>query len=146
MCAGTMPSRGGQRAHRCLTQWHRARSGRIEHTEQFVRSRAVGSLVRAAWAWPSSGSCWRQANKVLCMPRYPDIEPYETGLLDAGDGNLVYWEICGNPDGVPALIVHGGPGSGCTTGNRSSFDLVRPGESGGRYVFELLFSLPVCSA
>jgi proline iminopeptidase len=58
----------------------------------------------------------------LRVPRYPDIEPYETGLLDTGDGNLVYWETCGNPDGVPALIVHGGPGSGCTTGNRRSFD------------------------
>ena len=56
------------------------------------------------------------------MPRYPDIEPYQTGLLDTGDGNLVYWETCGNPDGVPALIVHGGPGSGCTTGSRRSFD------------------------
>ncbi len=56
------------------------------------------------------------------MPRYPDIEPYETGLLDTGDGNLVYWESSGNPEGVPALIVHGGPGSGCTTGNRRSFD------------------------
>ena len=43
------------------------------------------------------------------MP-YPPIEPYETGLLDTGDGNLVYWETCGNPDGVPALVVHGGPG------------------------------------
>ncbi len=56
------------------------------------------------------------------MPRYPDIEPYETGLLDTGDGNLVYWEACGNPDGVPALIVHGGPGSGCAAGTRRSFD------------------------
>lgn len=55
------------------------------------------------------------------MP-YPPIEPYETGMLDSGDGNLIYWETCGNPDGVPALIVHGGPGSGCTTGMRSSFD------------------------
>jgi proline iminopeptidase len=56
------------------------------------------------------------------MPSYPEIEPYGSGLLDTGDGNLVYWETCGNPDGVPALIVHGGPGSGCTTGNRRSFD------------------------
>ena len=56
------------------------------------------------------------------MSRYPEIEPYETGLLDTGDGNLVYWETCGNRDGVPALIVHGGPGSGCTAGNRRSFD------------------------
>src|SRR5690242_14908488 len=56
------------------------------------------------------------------MPRYPDAEPYETGLLDTGDGNLVYWEACGNPDGIPALIVHGGPGSGCSLGQRRSFD------------------------
>jgi proline iminopeptidase len=53
---------------------------------------------------------------------FPPIEPYETGVLDTGDGNLVYWEACGNPDGVPALIVHGGPGSGCTTSARSSLD------------------------
>jgi len=56
------------------------------------------------------------------MPSYPDIEPYQTGLLDTGDGNLVYWEACGNPDGVPALIVHGGPGSGCGTWHRRLFD------------------------
>jgi proline iminopeptidase len=56
------------------------------------------------------------------VPRYPDTEPYETGLLDTGDGNLVYWETCGNPGGVPALIVHGGPGSGRMAGNRRSFD------------------------
>ena len=52
----------------------------------------------------------------------PPIEPYETGMLDAGDGNLIYWEVCGNPDGVPALIVHGGPGSGCTTAVRAAFN------------------------
>jgi proline iminopeptidase len=56
---------------------------------------------------------------------YPPIEPYETGMLDTGDGNLVYWETCGNPDGVPVLIVHGGPGSGCTTSVRSSLDPAR---------------------
>jgi proline iminopeptidase len=56
------------------------------------------------------------------MPSYPDIEPYETGLLDTGDGNLVYWETCGNPEGVPALIVHGGPGSGCSVRSRRTLD------------------------
>jgi proline iminopeptidase len=56
------------------------------------------------------------------MPRYPAIEPYASGLLDTGDGNLVYWETCGSPDGLPALIVHGGPGGWCTPGNRSTFD------------------------
>jgi proline iminopeptidase len=56
------------------------------------------------------------------MPAYPDIEPYQTGMLDTGDGNLLYWETCGNPDGVPALIVHGGPGSGCSDRSRSTLD------------------------
>ncbi|NUK65425.1 prolyl aminopeptidase [Streptomyces lunaelactis] len=54
--------------------------------------------------------------------RYPPIEPYEQGMLDVGDGNLVYWEVCGNPRGKPALVVHGGPGSGCTDGVRRYFD------------------------
>lgn len=53
---------------------------------------------------------------------YPPIEPYDKGMLDVGDGNLVYWETCGNPDGKPALVVHGGPGSGCSTRMRRGFD------------------------
>ncbi len=57
------------------------------------------------------------------MPElYPEIEPYEHGLLDAGGGQLVYWETCGNPAGKPALVVHGGPGSGCTPRLRRYFD------------------------
>jgi proline iminopeptidase len=54
--------------------------------------------------------------------RYPEIEPYEHGMLDVGDGNLVYWETCGNPDGKPAVVVHGGPGTGCGPGLRRFFD------------------------
>ncbi len=57
--------------------------------------------------------------------RYPPIEPYDQGLLDVGDGNLVYWETSGNPDGKPALVVHGGPGSGSRPGPRRSFDPAR---------------------
>jgi proline iminopeptidase len=53
---------------------------------------------------------------------YPLIEPYEHGMLDVGDGNLVYWEACGSPGGKPALVVHGGPGSGCTLRQRQRFD------------------------
>ena len=54
--------------------------------------------------------------------RYPQVEPYDHGLLDVGDANLVYWEACGNPEGKPALVLHGGPGSGCTPGWRRYFD------------------------
>jgi proline iminopeptidase len=52
---------------------------------------------------------------------YPEIEPYAHGLLQVSDGDLVYWETCGNPDGKPALVLHGGPGSGCTAWHRRLF-------------------------
>ncbi|WP_202918940.1 prolyl aminopeptidase [Saccharothrix deserti] len=53
---------------------------------------------------------------------YPEIEPYDHGMLDVGDGHHVYWEVCGNPDGKPAVVLHGGPGSGCTARARRYFD------------------------
>ncbi|HSS62289.1 MAG TPA: prolyl aminopeptidase [Candidatus Limnocylindrales bacterium] len=53
---------------------------------------------------------------------YPEIEPYASGWLDTGDGNLIYWETCGNPRGRPALVLHGGPGSGCAPWFRRLFD------------------------
>lgn len=54
--------------------------------------------------------------------RFPEIEPYESGMLDTGDGHQVYWECCGNPNGKPALYLHGGPGSGFSPGQRRFFD------------------------
>ena len=56
------------------------------------------------------------------LDRFPAIEPYDTGMLDVGDGHCLYWECCGNPDGKPAIYLHGGPGSGCTSGQRRWFD------------------------
>jgi proline iminopeptidase len=53
---------------------------------------------------------------------YPPIEPYDHGMLDVGDGNLVYWETCGTPGGKPAVMVHGGPGQGCSPNMRRIFD------------------------
>jgi proline iminopeptidase len=53
---------------------------------------------------------------------YPKIDPYAHGMLDTGDGNHVYWETCGNSRGKPALVIHGGPGSGCTPWHRRLFD------------------------
>ncbi|MCX5264756.1 prolyl aminopeptidase [Streptomyces sp. NBC_00199] len=53
---------------------------------------------------------------------YPPIEPYEHGTLAVGDGNHVYWETCGNPAGKPALVLHGGPGSGAGPFWRRLFD------------------------
>ncbi|BDV29505.1 prolyl aminopeptidase [Microbacterium terricola] len=53
---------------------------------------------------------------------YPEIEPYETGELLAGDGNRLYWEQSGNPDGKPVVFLHGGPGSGTSPWQRRFFD------------------------
>ncbi|RGC67734.1 Proline iminopeptidase [Micromonospora sp. MW-13] len=52
-------------------------------------------------------------------------EAYEHGMLDVGDGNLVHWEVSGNPGGTPALVVHGGPGAGSGAGVRRLFDPAR---------------------
>jgi proline iminopeptidase len=56
---------------------------------------------------------------------YPPIEPHEHGLLDVGDGHEVYWELCGSPQGRPAVFLHGGPGAGCNADHRRLFDAER---------------------
>ncbi len=56
---------------------------------------------------------------------HPPIEPYAIGALETGDGHSLYWEACGNPEGKPALFLHGGPGGGCSTDNRRLFDPAR---------------------
>lgn len=53
---------------------------------------------------------------------FPEPQVYQHGLLDVGDGNRIYWEARGNPDGRPALVVHGGPGSGKPRGSHKGFD------------------------
>ncbi|MFF0149576.1 prolyl aminopeptidase [Amycolatopsis sulphurea] len=53
---------------------------------------------------------------------YPEIEPYDHGMLPVGDGNALYWEECGNPDGKPVVFLHGGPGGGTLPRHRRLFD------------------------
>lgn len=56
---------------------------------------------------------------------YPEIEPYETGTLDAGDGHTLYWERVGTPGTKPAVMLHGGPGAGCNPNHRRQWDPAR---------------------
>ncbi len=56
---------------------------------------------------------------------YPSITPRESGHLDVGSGHSIYWETCGNPQGKPALFLHGGPGGGCFADHRRLFDPAR---------------------
>ena len=53
---------------------------------------------------------------------YPPAEPYRHGLLAVGDGHRLYYEECGSPEGLPAVYLHGGPGSGCGPLHRRLFD------------------------
>src|SRR5690606_34348889 len=53
---------------------------------------------------------------------YPAIEPYRTGRLRVSDLHEIYFEECGNPQGKPAIFVHGGPGAGCDAKARRFFD------------------------
>jgi proline iminopeptidase len=56
---------------------------------------------------------------------YPPIEPYESGMLDVGDGHSLYWERCGTPGAKPVVFLHGGPGAGCSPDHRRQFDPAR---------------------
>ncbi|RYC17802.1 prolyl aminopeptidase [Ciceribacter ferrooxidans] len=53
---------------------------------------------------------------------YPEIEPFETGFLDVGDGHSVYWERVGTKGAKPAVFLHGGPGGAISPTQRRLFD------------------------
>ncbi len=53
---------------------------------------------------------------------YPEIEPYDSGLLHLDDVHEMYWEECGNPHGTPVVFLHGGPGAGSAPAHRRFFD------------------------
>ena len=54
--------------------------------------------------------------------RHDPFAPLTTQMLPVGDGHEIYVETVGNPDGVPAVYLHGGPGSGCQPDHRKLFD------------------------
>lgn len=53
---------------------------------------------------------------------FPPIEPHRTGMLEVDDLHTLYWEECGNPDGIPVVYVHGGPGGGSSPEKRQWYD------------------------
>lgn len=59
------------------------------------------------------------------MPRdaiFPPVEPFQTGTLKVDSVHQLYWEQCGNPEGVPVVFLHGGPGAGASPVHRRFFD------------------------
>ena len=59
------------------------------------------------------------------MGGWAAVEPHDAGMLDVGDGHQIYWEVSGAPSGKPAVLLHGGPGSGFAPGWRRWFDPAR---------------------
>ena len=53
---------------------------------------------------------------------YPELDVYDSGMLGVDARHQVYYEQCGNPDGKPVVILHGGPGAGCSAKMRRFHD------------------------
>lgn len=56
------------------------------------------------------------------LPLFPDIKPYREQTLVVGAPHVLHMEESGNPDGIPVLFLHGGPGAGCNPRGRCFFD------------------------
>jgi proline iminopeptidase len=85
--------------------------------------KAVGKTVGGGGVNPAPEVLRRTWGKDAAVARrFPQIESYEDGMLEVGDGNRVYWEVCGDPHGRPAVVLHGGPGAGMAPGLRGFFD------------------------
>lgn len=69
----------------------------------------------------------QNAESQIGAPRmlYPVIQPYNYRMMAVPgrvEDHVIYVEECGNPDGIPVVILHGGPGGGCSPGMRRFFD------------------------
>jgi proline iminopeptidase len=53
---------------------------------------------------------------------YPPIDPFDQRMMDMPGGHSIYVEQCGRPDGIPVIVLHGGPGGGCSPAMRRYFD------------------------
>lgn len=53
---------------------------------------------------------------------YPPIDPFDQRVIVMADGHRIYVEQCGNPNGIPVVVLHGGPGGGCSPAMRRYFD------------------------
>ncbi len=65
---------------------------------------------------------YRSGQKRAAEYLYPPVDPFDQRLLDVGDGHRLYVEQCGRPDGQPVMVLHGGPGGGCSPSMRRYFD------------------------
>lgn len=110
------------------TLWYCPDAMLLRHGFLFTALRPMHSVRMAAdlrhVSPPASDTAGQAVKPAAVYPTdlYPPIEPFDTGMLTVGSGHSLYYEQCGNPDGVPAVFLHGGPGAGCDERSRRFFD------------------------
>jgi len=67
-------------------------------------------------------SAYDHIRRTPLLDLFPSITPFSTGFLEVDDGHELYWEQSGNPDGIPIVLLHGGPGAGTSPVHRRLFD------------------------
>jgi len=67
-------------------------------------------------------SCSNKAEPANATELWPEIEPFKSGYLKVSEIHEIYYEMCGNPEGIPVFVIHGGPGTGCVPYYRRFFD------------------------
>eukprot|EP00250_Pteridium_aquilinum_P006395 c16334_g1_i1 orf=45-1043(+) len=115
-----------------VASFHRAHRSALCRIQ---RSSCAGGLGRSKlgliyWRMDSSlrqeesisADCNEAEESSLRKELYPPVEPYTTGNLKVSEIHTLYWEQSGNPSGYPVLFLHGGPGAGTSSSNRSFFD------------------------
>ncbi|KAF0698369.1 Aste57867_11019 [Aphanomyces stellatus] len=83
----------------------------------FALTAVIGSVALCTNANNEGVNKWDLKDKSQCKADdflYPKIEPYKTGRLQVSKTHSLYYEECGNPNGKPVILVHGGPGGGCS--------------------------------
>src|SRR5262245_44892123 len=118
--ATTIPSIHSERSRRSNGSATNGRSFRDANA--FGRSSPRRSPLPAAARIAHTLMPPRLLSRMQRVAAYPETGPFDTGFLDVGAGNVVYWELCGNPGGKPAVVFHGGPGSGSGMFQRTFFD------------------------
>src|SRR5690606_7571023 len=115
--AGCCWNTAGSRARRCVRCCRRPASmpGRPRGTwNSATASRTAATIAESHVA----ESPEEHAMRTL----YPEIEPYDTGTLEVDARHKLYYEQCGNPEGKPVVLLHGGPGGGCSAKMRRFHD------------------------
>lgn len=67
-------------------------------------------------------NCSSKDNTIDEISLWPEIEPYQSDYLKVSDMHEIYYELCGNPEGKPVFVLHGGPGGSCSPYMRRFFN------------------------